>query len=153
MRTTTSDETILITDALLPKGESSGARCSIIEVDKWSEYDREATAKVTPLTSLVQEYESDPRRRVAMERARNRIAAHLNQVTTPNNLREYRLRKGLSQTALAAQLGTTQAQIARIESARQDVQVSTLVRLAQALDMDPIDAVRVFLTQRDQPTR
>ncbi len=68
---------------------------------------------------------------------------------TPNTLKRLRLEKGLSQIALARQIGSTQAQIARVESGRQDVQVSTITRIAEALEIEPFDAIRAFLVQRD----
>ena len=48
-------------------------------------------------------------------------------------LAEYRTRLGLSQTAIAAQMGTSQSAIARIESGRADTKVSTLERYAATL--------------------
>ncbi|HXS51749.1 MAG TPA: helix-turn-helix transcriptional regulator [Usitatibacter sp.] len=48
-------------------------------------------------------------------------------------LRKLRLAQGMSQARLAERLGTTQPHIARIESGRCDVQVTTLLRIAGAL--------------------
>jgi transcriptional regulator with XRE-family HTH domain len=46
-----------------------------------------------------------------------------------------RMRLGLSQTQVAARMGTSQSAVARIESGDADVRLSTLERYAAALDM------------------
>jgi DNA-binding XRE family transcriptional regulator len=48
-------------------------------------------------------------------------------------LAEDRLRLGLSQTAVAAAMGTSQSAVARIESAKADLKLSTLERYAATL--------------------
>jgi transcriptional regulator with XRE-family HTH domain len=45
-----------------------------------------------------------------------------------------RQRLGLSQTAVAARMGTSQSAVARLEAGRSDPRVSTLARYAAALD-------------------
>ena len=45
-----------------------------------------------------------------------------------------RLRLGLSQTTVAARMGTSQSAVARLEAGRGDPRVSTLSRYAAALD-------------------
>ncbi len=45
-----------------------------------------------------------------------------------------RISLGLSQTEVAARMGTSQSAVARIEAARSDVRLSTLERYAAALD-------------------
>ena len=52
------------------------------------------------------------------------------------SLRRLRLMAGLSQEQLAERMGTSQAQIARMESGRQDLQISTVRRLAEALGVN-----------------
>jgi ribosome-binding protein aMBF1 (putative translation factor) len=86
-----------------------------------------------------------PERQAALARARAWLAQSAFG-DEPDSLKKLRLEKGLSQTQLASLMGTTQAQIARIESGQRDVQVSTIERLAEALDVDPVqvfNAVRV----------
>lgn len=53
-------------------------------------------------------------------------------------LREARQAKRLSQRALSARSGATQAQISRIENGEVDLQVSSLIELARALDLDVV---------------
>lgn len=51
-------------------------------------------------------------------------------------LRSLRLAAGFSQEQLAAAMETSQPQIARLESGRQDLSLSTMRRLAKALNVD-----------------
>lgn len=48
-------------------------------------------------------------------------------------VREARLAKGLSQTKLAAMIGTDQAAIARIEGGKHNAGVGTCIKIADAL--------------------
>ena len=57
-------------------------------------------------------------------------------------LSELRRRRGLTQTEVAARMGTSQSALARLESGQADVRVSTLARYAAALDADLGFAVR-----------
>lgn len=50
--------------------------------------------------------------------------------------------RGLSQTQVAARMGTSQSALARLESGRADVRLSTLTRFAHALEADIGFAVR-----------
>jgi transcriptional regulator with XRE-family HTH domain len=53
-----------------------------------------------------------------------------------------RRRKGLSQTEVAARMGTSQSALARLEGGQADLRLSTLARYAAALDSDISFAVR-----------
>lgn len=53
-----------------------------------------------------------------------------------DRLSELRRSRGLSQTQVAARMGTSQSALARLESGQADVRVSTLARYAAALDAD-----------------
>lgn len=53
-----------------------------------------------------------------------------------------RVARGLSQTEVAARMGTSQSALARLESGRSDVRLSTLARYAAAVDADIGFAVR-----------
>ena len=121
--------------------------CEVIQIDRWRDLETGVVPNAQPIGALVSEYEKDPARKARLERARKAIAKNLDAVA-PNALRTLRLERGFSQSALATQIGTTQAQIARIESGRQDVQIGTLCRLASALGIEPLEAIRAFLTQR-----
>lgn len=75
--------------------------------------------------------------------ARARLAANL-QLATPPTLRSIRLALGLSQLQLAARIGTSQSQVARIESGTHDPTYGTFERLARALRVKVTDAVAAF---------
>jgi predicted transcriptional regulator len=78
----------------------------------------------------------------SIQNGRREIASWMDSKTT---LRSLRLAAGLSQEQLAAAMDTSQSQIARIESRRQDVSLSTMERLAEALKIDihsVVDAAR-----------
>lgn len=57
-------------------------------------------------------------------------------------LAELRRTQGLSQTEVAARMGTSQSALARLESGQADVRLSTLARYAAAMDADLGFAVR-----------
>ena len=61
------------------------------------------------------------------------------------DLVEARQRLGLSQTEVAARMGTSQSAVARLESGDGDVRLSSLQRYADALGRD----LRIRLARRD----
>ena len=63
-----------------------------------------------------------------------------------DRLVEERLTQGLSQTEVAARMGTSQSAVARLERGDADVRLSTLQRYAAALDQ----RVGFGLADRDQ---
>lgn len=63
-----------------------------------------------------------------------------------NALKQARERKGLSQRALSDLANVPQAQISKIENGSVDLQVSTLLRLARTLDLEPVLAPRKSLS-------
>lgn len=78
----------------------------------------------------------------AIKDGRREIASWIDKKTT---LRTLRLSAGFSQEQLASAMGTSQSQVARIESGRQELTLSTLERLAVALRCnihDVVDAAR-----------
>lgn len=50
---------------------------------------------------------------------------------------QYRLRKGVTQAQLASQCGIPQPNLSNIEKGKQDLTVSTLIRIAGALEVRP----------------
>lgn len=58
------------------------------------------------------------------------------------DLVELRRRRGLSQTEVAERMGTSQSALARLESGRSDVRLSTIVRYTEALDVDLAFGIR-----------
>ncbi len=68
-----------------------------------------------------------------------------------DRLAELRRSQGLSQTAVAARMGTSQSALARLESGQSDVRLSTLARYAAAVDADIGFALRQQEPRRDRP--
>jgi len=58
-----------------------------------------------------------------------------------DNLKRQRIRKALTQEELARQAGLTTASVARIERNETEPRMSTLRKLAEALDVDPAELV------------
>jgi transcriptional regulator with XRE-family HTH domain len=54
-----------------------------------------------------------------------------------NNLREARLKLELTQEDVAARSGVHATEVSRIEAGKRDPQVSTLVKLAKAVEVPP----------------
>lgn len=55
------------------------------------------------------------------------------------NMREHRHRRGMSQEALAQASGVHSSEVSRIERGVREPRLSTLVRLARALQVTPSD--------------
>jgi DNA-binding XRE family transcriptional regulator len=91
----------------------------------------------------VAELEATPEGAAGMREARARLGRVI-QDSGPPTLRSMRLALGLSQTQLAAKVGTSQPQIARIEAGRPDPTYDTFVRIAGALEAAVTDVVAAF---------
>jgi transcriptional regulator with XRE-family HTH domain len=61
-----------------------------------------------------------------------------------------RRERGLSQTEVAARMGTSQSALARLESGQSDARLSTLARYAAALDVDLGFSVRARGSDHDE---
>ena len=57
------------------------------------------------------------------------------------NLREWRLRKVMTQEELAERSGVAEATISRLESGLQDARISTVRKLAAALQVEPQELI------------
>ena len=88
------------------------------------------------IDTLVEEAEKDPVSRQAIMEGRKAVAQNY-YADGPRSLAYYRLAKGWSQKELASRVETSQSYIARLELGEIDPQVSTLRRLAAALEMQP----------------
>ena len=92
---------------------------------------------------LVERAEQDAAAKQAIAAGRRAVAENFYS-EAPRVLSYYRLQKGWSQKELAAQLGTSQSYIARLEAGVIDPQVSTLTRLAAALEIQPADVLEAI---------
>ena len=66
------------------------------------------------------------------------------------NIRRYRIRRGLSQTALSNRIGVSFQQVQKYENAANRVPASRLVHIARMLDV-PIDAFFGHEAEADSP--
>lgn len=62
-----------------------------------------------------------------------------------DSIKALRLRAGLSQAMLAQKMGTSQPQVARLEKGEIDAGISTVARLANALDESPVRVFEILL--------
>ncbi len=99
---------------------------------------------------LVERAEQDPAAKRAIATGRRTVAEHFYS-RGPRALSYYRLQKGWSQKQLAAQLGTSQSYIARLEAGVIDPQVSTLTRLAAALEIQPAEVLEAITSGAGRP--
>lgn len=98
--------------------------------------------------ALMAELESDPANAAELTAASAWVADTF-YAGEGDTLRTARLRKGLSQTQLAALLSTSQPQVAKIESGKVDLQLSTLTKLAAALAVDANTLFRLIAAQSE----
>lgn len=95
------------------------------------------------LDSVVDEFERDVAGQAAMVEARRFVGAELYRDEAPR-LATFRLAKGWSQKRLAAELGTSQSHIARLETGRLDPQISTVRRICLVLGISIEEFARAF---------
>lgn len=95
---------------------------------------REAPRDFVEIDELVEREERDPETAESIARGRVKVAEACYS-SRPKNLAYYRLQKGWSQKRLADEAKTSHACIARIESGDADPQMSTVRRIARALDV------------------
>ncbi len=91
----------------------------------------------------VERAEQHPAAKQAIATGRRTVAEHF-YAEGPRTLAYHRLQKGWSQKELAARLGTSQSYIARLEAGSIDPQVSTLTRLAAALEIRPVEVLEAI---------
>ncbi|WP_287026545.1 helix-turn-helix transcriptional regulator [Herbaspirillum sp.] len=92
-------------------------------------------AEHTDFDAFMAELEADPANAEHFQKADNWIAETF-YGGDAESMRRLRERKGISQSVLAGMVGTSQPQIARIESGKSDPQLSTILKLTKALDVD-----------------
>lgn len=116
--------------------ESSPTASSALENVIFKQFDRGQDVPLpkgyVDIDAFVANFENDPQQRQAIEGARRKIADVLYN-ERPHSLSALRLRNGWSQARLAVEMATSQSHIARIESGREDVRLSTLKKLANKL--------------------
>ncbi|WP_083970489.1 helix-turn-helix domain-containing protein [Halomonas sp. S2151] len=87
------------------------------------------------IQDVVESSEQNPKRKAALQRARNRISRQIDQEIGPT-VRTSRLAKGWSQVTMADALGTSQSHVARIERGSENVTLETMRKLCNVLEVD-----------------
>jgi DNA-binding XRE family transcriptional regulator len=103
-------------------------------------------ANTVTLDALVEEFERDGEMAKHLRQARQKLAGTLHR-DEPETLSSLRLAAGVSQAQLAAQIGTSQPHIARVERGQTDPSTALIVRIAKALN---VDEARAFVAIRRQ---
>jgi DNA-binding XRE family transcriptional regulator len=105
----------------------------VVAWGNWAEADSIADGLgFQDIDDVVADVERTERGRADMAAARTWVAETM--PTHFDGLAAIRLRRGLSQRALAERIGTSQPHIARLENGQDDVLLGTALRLAEALD-------------------
>ncbi|WP_197732873.1 helix-turn-helix transcriptional regulator [Paraburkholderia pallida] len=106
----------------------------------------EQASRRSPRSLVQRREERDPAFREQMVAARVRAATSMFS-SKPNSIAAARLQAGLSQTKLAEAIGTSQSHIAKIEGGKVQIQFSTAVQLADALNVT-LDSLRGLIEQQ-----
>jgi ribosome-binding protein aMBF1 (putative translation factor) len=121
--------------------EVHGARTPVTSKGVVVYADFSGTSHVEPLPAgfvdiddLVAEHERDPARRAALEEGNKYVAERY--YANAGGLAALRLRRGWSQRTLAEAAGMKQPHIARLETGKNDPSLTTMRRLAIALDVE-----------------
>lgn len=85
------------------------------------------------IDDIVRTRESNARHASALARARQRLAAHVEDDAKKTTVASLRLKAGLSQARIAELLGNSQSSYSLIESGRRDILHSTFEKLAAIL--------------------
>jgi ribosome-binding protein aMBF1 (putative translation factor) len=130
-----------------PLPSSDGRILSLLQV--------ETTAPVPERYATIEEVvgraEKDERKKKALGRARQRLAER-SYSGAARSIAWLRLKRGMSQSDLAAAMKTSQPHVARIESGSEDVRISTVEKLAAALGVSLIDVFSV-LSSKQRPSK
>jgi len=97
----------------------------------------------TPTDRHREDVRRNPRRKAALARARQQVAAALPK-DTKFPLTQLRLRAGLSQADLAKLLNTHQPAIARLENGFSDPRLTTIKKLAAALGVSEAEILEAI---------
>ena len=117
------------------EGGCAGVLCIPMLVLEDGGWRQRTPVRAVLVSSRIAKLEADPARAAALARARNRIAAKAQFEGKPT-LTSLRLTAGMSQSTLANKVGTQQSNVSRWESDPSDLQVQTILRLADALGVD-----------------
>jgi ribosome-binding protein aMBF1 (putative translation factor) len=130
-------------------GKSSGTANSRIVVSiETAVLPMPLAKKNTAFAALMSRLDSSDEHRQGMAEARSWVASEV-LADEGDTVRTLRLKKNLNQTQLAELLGTTQAQVARIEKGNVDLQRSTCKKLREVLGVSS-DALEEMLDRQEK---
>jgi ribosome-binding protein aMBF1 (putative translation factor) len=123
----------------------SGRSNVVLFIQSWQDQTEKPPRGYKRVQDIVARNEANPERRALIERGRRQIAKDF-YTDERSPLAKLRLSKGWSQARLANEIGTTQSHVARME-AGQDLLLSTVARLASALDVEKGKLASILLEQ------
>jgi len=131
----------VVTPGMTVDATSAVQPCVVFRFEDHAIPKAETPTRHKSINDLVGKWSKDEKRRAALEQARRWVADSFHS-QDGDTVRTLRLRKGWSQAQLAAELGTSQPHIARIERGTENLTIDTCRRLCMALgiDMNTLDA-------------
>ena len=103
------------------------------------------------INQVVAQFESEPHKAVALRKARKRLADRSRSEDATLTLAAIRLGRGLSQSALAQKISTSQSRLSRIETGIDEIYFSTFEKLKTALNISRDELATAL--QRSKGTR
>ena len=114
---------------------TSRTRCQVFAFDNYAVAPTQVPAKHRSIRDLIGQWETDEKKRVALEEGRRWIADTFHG-DDGETVRSLRLRRGWSQTRLAEAMATSQSHVARIERGTENLTIETCRKLSAALGID-----------------
>lgn len=101
----------------------------------------------TPAAEHIEHVRKNPRRKAAMDRAAAKIADKITRKAGGETFVSLRMKKGFTQSELAAAAGLRQPYLSRIENTKQSLHNETVQKLANALGVSPLEVRAAFERQ------
>ena len=101
----------------------------------------------TPAAEHIEHVRKNPRRKAAMDRAAAKIADKITRKAGGETFVSLRMKKGFTQSELAAAAGLRQPYLSRIENSKQSLHNETVQKLANALGVSPLEVRAAFEQQ------
>ena len=101
----------------------------------------------TPAAEHIEHVRKNPRRKAAMDRAAAKIADKIALKAGGETFVSLRMKKGFTQSELAAAAGLRQPYLSRIENSKQSLHNETVQKLANALGVSPLEVRAAFERQ------
>ncbi|MEW5891004.1 MAG: helix-turn-helix transcriptional regulator [Pseudomonadota bacterium] len=127
-------EKVVVAPGIAPKA-TSVSHCVVFRFEDHALRRIETPPRHKAIGELVGKWSKDEKRRALLTQARQ-WAADTFHGEDGDTVRTLRLRKGWSQVQLAAELGTSQPHVARIERGTENLAIETCRKLCAALNVD-----------------